>query len=66
MKGEYVILLEGINDLKINKIDDNNLNKINVLLKTKSVRSVVNILVKETNLPKNLIYNEVLKVKENK
>ena len=66
LKGEYVILIEGNNDLKINKIDDNILNKINILLKTKSVRSVVNILVKETNLPKNLIYNAVLKVKENK
>ena len=66
LKGEYVVLLEGSNDLKINKIDDYILNTINKLLKTKSVRSVVNILVKETNLPKNLIYNEVLKVKENK
>ena len=44
----------------------NILNKINILLKTNSVRSVVNILIKETNLPKKLIYNEVLKVKDKK
>ena len=37
-----------------------------MLLKNKSVRSVVNVLIKETDLPKRLIYNEVLKVKENK
>ena len=35
-----------------------------LLLKTKSVRSVVNTLAKETKLPKNHIYNEVLKVKD--
>ncbi len=66
LKGEYVILIEGNKDLNVNKIDNNILNKINVLLKTKSVRSVVNILFKETDLPKKLIYNEVLKVKDNK
>tara|TARA_E500000178_G_C16933067_1_gene712654 strand:+ start:342 stop:1211 length:870 start_codon:yes stop_codon:yes gene_type:complete len=66
LKGEYVILIEGNKDLNINKIDDSVLNKINLLLKTKSVRSVINILAKETNLPKKLIYKEVLKVKDNK
>ena len=66
LKGEFVILLEGNNNLKINKIDDNILNKINLLLEIKPVRSVVNILVKETNLPKNFIYNEVLKIKKSK
>ena len=66
LKGEYVILIEGNKDLNINKIDNNILNKINILLKTESVRSVVNILIKETGLPKKLIYNEVLKVKNNK
>ena len=66
LKGEYVILIEGNKDLNINKIDNNILNKINILLKTESVRSVVNILIKETGLPKKLIYNEVLKVKGNK
>ncbi|MFL2814855.1 MAG: 16S rRNA (cytidine(1402)-2'-O)-methyltransferase [Candidatus Puniceispirillales bacterium] len=63
LKGEYVILIEGNKDLNINKIDNNILNKINILLKTESVRSVVNILIKETDLPKKLIYNEVLKVR---
>ena len=66
LKGEYVILIEGNKDLNINKIDNNILNKINILLKTESVRSVVNILIKETDLPKKLIYNEVLKVRDNK
>ena len=66
LKGEYVILIEGNKDLNINKIDNKILNKINILLKTKSVRSVVNILIKETGLPKKLIYNEVLKVRDNK
>ncbi len=66
LKGECVVLIEGNKDLNVKKIDDNVLNKINILLKTKSVRSVVNILVEETNLPKKLIYNAVLKVKDNK
>ena len=52
-----------LNNLFYDCLDSDTINK---LLKTKSVRSVVNLLVKETNLPKNLIYNEVLKVKENK
>ena len=64
LKGEYVILIEGRNNFKEKKINDNISNKIDILLKTKSVRSVVNILVKETKLPKNHIYNEVLKVKD--
>ena len=66
LKGEYVILIEGNKDLNINKIDDNIINRINILLKNKSVRSVVNILIKETNMSKKLIYNEVLKIKDNK
>ena len=64
LKGEYVILIEERNNFKNNKINDNISNKIDTLLKTKSVRSVVNILVKETKLPKNHIYNEVLKIKD--
>ena len=64
LRGEYVILIEGRNNFKNNKIDDNISNKIDILLKTKSVRSVVNTLAKETKLPKNHIYNEVLKVKD--
>ena len=66
LKGEYVILIEGNKYLNIKEIDNNILNKINILLKTKSVRSVVDILFKETDLPKKLIYNEVLKVKDKK
>ena len=66
LRGEFVILLEGNRDLSINQIDDNILNKINILLNNKSVRSVVNILTKETNFPKKLIYKEVLKVKDKK
>ena len=66
LKGEYVVLIEGNKNLNINKIDDSILNKIDILLKTESVRSVVNILIKETNLPKKLIYNEVLKIKDSK
>jgi len=66
LKGEYVILIEGNKGLNINKIDNNILNRINILLKSESVRSVVNILIKETDLPKKLIYNEVLKVRDNK
>ena len=66
LKGEYVILIEGNKNLNINKIDDNTFNKIKVLLKTKSVRSVVNILVNETNLSKKFLYSEVLKLKDNK
>lgn len=64
LKGEYVILVEGNKNLRDKKINDTILEKISVLLKNKSVRSVVNILVKETNFPKNIIYNEVLKIKE--
>ncbi len=65
LKGEYVILIEGKKNLNINKIDDKTFNKIKILLKTESVRSVVNMLVNETNLSKNFLYNEILKLKDN-
>ena len=66
LKGEYVILIEGKKNLNINKIDNNTFNKIKILLKTKTVRSIVNMLVNETNLPKKILYDAVLKLKDKK
>ena len=63
LKGEYVILLEKPVIPNIRLVNDDIKNQINTLLKTKSLRSVVETLVKKTNLPKNIIYSAALKIK---
>ena len=64
LKGEYVILLEGKKEIIVNEINIDVQKKIYDLMKTNTVRSVVNKIVEETNLPKNTIYKEILKIKE--
>jgi len=66
LKGEYVIVLEKPVISKIKFVNDDIKNQINMLLKTKTLRSVVEILVNKTNLPKNIIYNAALEIKNNK
>ncbi len=66
LKGEYVIVLEKPVISKIKLVNDDIKNQINMLLKTKTLRSVVEILVNKTNLPKNIIYNAALEIKNNK
>ena len=64
LKGEYVILLEGKKEIIVNEINIDVQKKIYDLMKTNTARSVVNKIVEETNLPKNTIYKEILKIKE--
>ena len=64
LKGEYVILLEGKKETATNQINIDVQKKIYDLMKTNSLRSVVNKIVKETSLPKNIIYKEILRIKE--
>ena len=66
LKGEYVVVVEKPVISKTLFVDDDIKNQINILLETKSLKSVVEILVKKTNLPKNIIYNAALKIKNNK
>ncbi len=66
LKGEYVILMEGKKETKAIEINKDIRKKILGLLKKKSVRSIVNIIVEETSLPKNIVYKEILIIKENK
>ena len=66
LKGEYVVLLEKPVISNIKFVNDDIKNQINTLLETKSLRSVVEILVNKTNLPKNIIYNAALEIKNNK
>ena len=64
LKGELVLIIEGHN--KTNDIDFEKLSlKIKDQLKTYSVRDTVSKIVTETALPKNLIYNQVMKIKKN-
>ena len=63
LKGELVLIIEGCN--KTNKIDYEKLNlKIKNKLKTCSLRDAVNKIVIETALPKNLVYNEAMRIKK--
>ena len=66
LKGEYVILMEGKKETKAIEINKDIRKKILGLIKKKSMRSIVNIIVEETSLPKNIVYKEVLRIKENK
>ncbi len=66
LKGEYVVLLEKPVISVIKSLNDDIKNQISALLKTKTLRSVVEILVNKTNLPKNIIYNAALEIKNNK
>ena len=66
LRGEYVVVVEKPVISKILFVDDDIKNQINILLETKSLKSVVEILVKKTNLPKNIIYNAAIKIKNNK
>jgi len=66
LKGEYVVVVEKPFISKTKFVDDDIKNQINTLLETKPLRSVVETLVNKTNLPKNVIYNAALEIKNNK
>ena len=66
LRGEYVVVVEKPVISKTLFVDDDIKNQINILLETQSLKSVVEILVNKTNLPKNIIYNAALKIKKNK
>ena len=64
LKGEIVLIIEGCN--KTNEIDYEKLSlKIKDKLKTYSLRDTVSKVVIETALPKNLVYNQAMKIKNN-
>ena len=66
LKGEYVVVVEKPFISKPKFVNDDIKNQINTLLETKPLRSVVETLVNKTNLPKNVIYNAALEIKNNK
>ena len=64
LKGELVLILQGYN--KTNEIDYKKLSlNIKDKLKTCSLRDTVSKIVVETALPKNLVYNQAMKIKKN-
>ena len=64
LKGELVLIIEGCN--KTVDVDYESLSlKIKHKLKTCSLRDTVNKVVIETALPKNLVYNQAMKIKKN-
>ncbi len=63
IKGEIVLILQGYN--RKNDIDFNILSiNIKEKLKTYSLKDAVNKIVIETELPKNLVYNQAMKIKK--
>ena len=64
LKGEVVLVVEGCikNELSFDSLSDTIKNK----LKKFSLRDTVNQIMIETNLPKKIVYNEAVKIKNNK
>ena len=63
LKGELVLIIEGYN--KTTEIDFERLSlKIKDELKTYSLREAINKVTIETALPKNLVYNQAMRIKK--
>jgi 16S rRNA (cytidine1402-2'-O)-methyltransferase len=66
IKGEFIILLENFKPSHEKKIDDVTKKEIKKLLEFETLKSVVTKISSETDYPKNIIYNEALKIKGEK
>ena len=66
IKGEFIILLENFKPSRKRKLDDVTKEEIKKLLEFETLKSVVKKISNETDYPKNTIYNEALKIKEEK
>ena len=64
LKGEVILIVEGFNKKELN-FDMLNTN-IKDRLKKQSLRDTVNDIVIETKLPKKLVYDEAVKIKNNR
>lgn len=65
IKGEVVILIAPPETHKEKKLDDNDLNEIERLLKIETFRNTVDMIVAKTGLSRNLVYKECLAIKNN-
>tara|TARA_B100001029_G_scaffold74244_1_gene60630 strand:- start:169 stop:1029 length:861 start_codon:yes stop_codon:yes gene_type:complete len=68
-KGEVTVVISEINNLKKNfiKLEESDKKKINSLIKKMTIKNIVNEINKEKKLPKKIIYDYCLKLKnENK
>ena len=66
IKGEFIILLENFKPSREKKLDDVTKKEIKKLLEFETLKSVVTKISSETDYPKNIIYNEALKIKGEK
>ena len=61
LKGEIILIVDGHTKDKLN------INTLNLILKNKlkilSLRDAVNEIITETELPRRVVYNEAIKVK---
>ena len=64
LKGEIVLIIEGCSKEEFNF--ETLSNNIKDKLKKLSVRDAVNEIIIETNLPRKVIYNEAIKIRNNK
>ena len=64
LKGEIVLIVEGYSK------EDFNIETLNIVIKNKlkklSLRDTVNEIITETKLPRRVIYNEAIKIKNDK
>ena len=66
LKGEIILIVEGYAKAK----EDFNFETLNILIKNKleklSLRDTVNEIITETKLPRRVIYNEAIKIRNDK
>ena len=64
LKGEIILIVDGYAK------EDFNIEKLNIIIKNKlkklSLRDTVNEIITETKLPRRIIYNEAIKIRNDK
>ena len=63
IKGEFIILLENFKPSHEEKIDDDTKKEIKKLLEFETLKSVVKKISNERDYPRNIIYDQALKIK---
>ena len=63
IKGEFIILLENFKPSHEKKIDDDTKKEIKKLLEFETLKSVVKKISNERDYPRNIIYDQALKIK---
>ena len=61
--GEFVVLIEGDSDSSSDELDAKSVDILSMLLEETSLKTAVSLAAKITNMKKDLLYQEALKLK---